>query len=101
MGLTNLPQKAIMKTMKWELNPNDVNWSMGGSSSGGTFERKTKITSRQLKLYHVPTKVYVEGEIEPGHYSKKEMKKLTEELRQRLYKELEQKVAKHLRIPGR
>lgn len=86
---------------KWKLNPNDVNWTMNASSGGGTFERKTKITSRQLKLYHVPTKVAVEGEIPSGHYSKKEMKKLTEDLKKRLYIELEDKVAKQLRIPGR
>lgn len=85
----------------WTLNPNDVNWTGSGSSSGGTFERKTKVTSRSLKLYHVPTKVYVEGEIPAGHYSKKEMKKLVDKLKEQLYKELEQKVAKHLRIPGR
>lgn len=90
-----------MADKSWAMDPNDVNWSMSGSSSGGTFERKTKITSRSLKLQHVPTKVYVEGEIPPGHYSKKEMQKLTEELKQNLYKELEQQVAKHLRIPGR
>jgi hypothetical protein len=52
-------------------------------------------------MIHTPTKIQVEKEIPAGHYSKKEMKQLTEKLKEQLYKELEQKVAKHLRIPGR
>lgn len=86
---------------KWKLNPDDVAWGWMGSSGGGTFERKTKITSRSVRLIHKPTKIEVKGEISPGHYSKKEMRKLSEDLYQKLFTELEQKVAKHLRIPGR
>lgn len=86
---------------KWKLDPNEVGWGWEGSSGGGTFERKTKITSCRITAQHLPTKVQVKGEIKAGHYSKKEMKKLREDLRVRLFNELEQKVAKHLRIPGR
>jgi hypothetical protein len=87
--------------MKWFLNPDEVGFSYNASSGGGTFERRTKITARRLCLQHLPTKIRVEKEIPPGHYSKKEMQKLTEELKKQLFIELEQKVAKHLRIPGR
>jgi hypothetical protein len=87
--------------MKWEMNSDDVSFGYSGSSSGGTFERKTKITSRRLWMLHKPTKIKVEKEIPPGHYSKKEMQKLTNEGIHQLTKELEQKVAKHLKIPGR
>jgi hypothetical protein len=87
--------------MKWKLDPNEVSWSWSGSSGGGTFERKTKITSCRVVVWHIPTKVSVEGEVKAGHYSKKEMKKLRADLYQKLFIELENKVAKHLRIPGR
>ena len=87
---------------KWKLNPKDVCWGWSGSSSGGSsFARKTKRTSRNVWVKHMPTNVVVQGEILQGNYSKKEMKQLTENLREKLLVELEQKVAKHLRIPGR
>ncbi len=86
---------------KWNLNPEEVGWSWQGSSGGGTFERKTKITACRIIGEHLPTKIKVEGEIKAGHYSKKEMQQLRADLQKRLFAELELKVAKHLRIPGR
>lgn len=50
---------------------------------------------------HVPTGVEVRGQVPQGHYSKKEMRQLRQELYQKLFVELERKVAKHLRVPGR
>ena len=87
--------------MKWTLDPKDVVSGWSGSSSGGTFARKTKVTSRRIWVKHMPTGVIVEGEISCGNYSKKEMKQLTENTKNLLLAELERKVAKHLRIPGR
>lgn len=87
--------------MKWSLNPDEVNEGWSGSSSGGTFERKTKITSCCIQLVHQPTKIKVEGEVPVGNYSKNEMRQRTENMKEKLLIELEQKVAKHLRIPGR
>lgn len=78
--------------MKWKLNSNEVSYSCSGSSSGGTFARKTKVTSSRIQLAHKPTNIKVEGEVLPGHYSKKEMQKLKTELEKRLFIELELKL---------
>jgi len=86
---------------KWALNPDEICWSWQGSSSGGTFERKTKITSCRIWAEHIPTKIKVEGIVASGYYSKKQMRNLRGELEERLIEELEQKVGQHLRIPGR
>lgn len=51
-------------------------------------------------MEHRPTGVRVEGAIEEGHYSRNEMRKLKEALRQRLLAELERQVGRRLRIPG-
>jgi hypothetical protein len=54
-----------------------------------------------MTLRHLPTGIEVEGRTESGHSSRKEMQHLMEELRVRLWPELERLVAVHLRIPGR
>ncbi len=77
------------------LDLNEVSWGWSGSSGGGNrkdFGRKSKITSRSLWMIHNPSGIRVNGEIPPGHYSKKEMKALTEDLKTKLLVELEQKV---------
>ena len=52
-------------------------------------------------MTHIPTGIEVTGEIPTGNYTKKQMRQLRQELEQKLFLELEAKVAKHLRIPGR
>jgi hypothetical protein len=44
--------------------------------------------------------IKVEGEISAGRYSRKEMRQKTEALKEKLFAELELKVAKKLRIKG-
>lgn len=88
---------------KWSLDPNEVTWGMHGSSSGksGQFERKLKSTSSTVFLTHLPTDTKVEGEVPDGNYSKKEMQQKREQLRQALFGQLENLVAKKLGIKGR
>lgn len=88
---------------EWALNPKEVTWGMHSSSSGksGQFERKLKTTSSTIFLTHEPTGIKVEGEVPPGNYSKKEMQKKREELKQILFMKLQGQVAKILNIKGR
>jgi hypothetical protein len=89
---------------KWKLNPEDV----GGGSSSGSGSRRgrygrmyTVRCSYRRTMTHIPTGIEVTGEIPTGNYTKKQMRQLRQELEQKLFLELEAKVAKHLRIPGR
>lgn len=84
------------KAEKWRLDPAEVTWGMHGTSSGksGQFERKLKTTSSTVFLTHMPTGLRVEGQVPAGNYSKKEMQKKREQLKQSLHLELEQLVAK-------
>ncbi len=89
---------------KWNLDPKDVgsHESTGSSSYRGSHGRLQ--TTRHLFSYtlkHIPTGVLVSAKVPPGNYSRKEMRRLREQLYQQLFVELEAKVAKHLRIPGR
>lgn len=90
------------KPAKWQLNPAEVTSGMHGLSSGksGQFERKLKTTSSTIFLIHMPTGLRVEGQVPAGNYSKKEMQQKREQLKQSLYLQLEQLVAKHLKIKG-
>jgi hypothetical protein len=98
-----LPVKEENRAMKWQLDQNDVGggWSTSSSTKSGQFSRRLKVTSARLTLTHLPTGLEVRGEVPDGHYSKKEMRKLREELYARLFLVLEEKVGKHLRAPGR
>lgn len=92
---------------EWHLDAREV--SEGGSRftshSGGKSVartgRSTGIQSAHMTLRHRPTGIQVEGTIEAGHYSRTQMAKRREELRDQLWTELERKVAQHLRLPGR
>ncbi len=52
-------------------------------------------------MVHRPTGIHVEGEVPPGNYSKKEMRKKRENLIQTLFLKLELEVAKELKVGGR
>ncbi len=88
---------------KWHLDPKEVTGGIHGSSSGktGIFERKLKITGSTVFLTHMPTGIEVEAEVPPGHYSKKEMQQKREALKESLFRELEDRVAKVLKVKGR
>lgn len=76
-----------------------------GSSSGGRSQlrqsRAMDTRSRTLALVHGPTGLRVEGTIAAGNYSRKDMQLQSRLLQQRLFGELEQLVARSLRVPGR
>jgi hypothetical protein len=76
----------------------------GSTTSGRTKLRQSRALdtrSLRLKLTHMPSGIMVKGEIPDGHYAKKEMNRLKEELRRVLFQKLESKVAREMRIAGR
>ena len=92
---------------KFRLDPVEVAMSKGwGFSEGGKGQhtkrsRAAGLSSYTIELIHKPTDVKALGEIPPGHYSRQEMIKKREQLKQTLFEQLEQKVAIFLKIPGR
>ena len=88
---------------KWSLDRDEVtrNWTGTSTTKSGQFSRRRKRTSSTLTLTHSPTKISVKGAVPEGHYSKPEMRKLEDELHEKLFSLLENKVAKHLRMAGR
>ena len=92
--------------MTWHLDPSEVRTSSLASSSGKRHRsardsRKLDERAITMRMEHAPSGLFVEGVIPEGHYSRKEMGRLYDELSARLFRELEAKVARHLRIPGR
>jgi hypothetical protein len=85
-----------------KINPQDLAVSRHSSSSGkpGVFDRRHKVTECRIKVKHRPTGIEVEGDVPPGHYAKKEMQKLRDELEARLKAELLLKVAQRLCWPS-
>jgi len=89
----------------WHLDPRDVVYHGGGTS----IPRRRKIQQNRnddfrdwtMTLVHIQTQTSVEGSIPPGHYSRAEMQKLKDELYGGLFRTLEARVAKALRISGR
>ena len=91
---------------RWELDPREVSWSGSSSHSGHRTHatrasRATATTGAELKLIHLPTGITVEGDVPRGNYSRGELKQRRDALYLELFRKLEEKVAKHLRIPGR
>ncbi len=90
----------------WHLDPSEVTWSaIGGSESANRHKarnsRALSVTTHRLTLVHGPTSLEVSGEIPRGQYSRTEMQRLKAELRASLFRQLEELVARHLRVPGR
>jgi hypothetical protein len=92
-------------TPRWSLNPAEVDAAMMGTTTSGRSQRRESraldVRSVKLTLKHRPTGVVVVGAVPDGHYARKEMTRLKAELRAGLFRELESKVARVLRIPGR
>ena len=95
----------MSKRKRWKLDPAEVSWSTEGSTS--TKRRKHRL-SRQLDerslrviLLHIPTRIEATGDVITGNYSRREMDAARDALIEKLIVELEGKVARHLRIPGR
>jgi hypothetical protein len=91
--------------MAWTLDLRDVDRFETSSRSGGrkraALSRALDLSDHALRLTHRPTGIAVSGEVPTGNYSRTEMTKLKQALNARLFAELEQRVARHLRIPGR
>ena len=93
---------------EWHLKPSDVqvgrHWSRSSARPHGVARTSRTAAGTQqghLTLRHVPTGVTIEGQTARGRYTRKEMGRLMDELKTRLWSDLERQVARHLRIPGR
>jgi len=93
------------KKSGWQLDWADV--SSGRTDHTSTTRKKLRYSralderSRKCTLTHEPTGIKAVGTIPTGHYSKKHIQKLCDELFAKLFTELEAKVARALRVPGR
>jgi len=90
---------------KWHLNPEEVTEFVTGHSGGFNrkklrYSRNSSETELKIELTHEPTGIKVSKVIK-GYYSRNQVKKLKETYYIELFALLEEKVAKHLRIPGR
>ena len=90
---------------RWTLNKSEVNL-LKMVFSDGKRKKATKVSRNYVEskttlfLEHLPTAEKVEGTIPIGHYTRDEMKLITYKLYQKLFLELEKKVAKKLKIAG-
>ncbi len=92
------------KANRWSLDASEVTWSASGSSGGRNKVRQNRnlgASSYTFTVMHKLTGLEVSGSVPLGHYSRSEMRQLKRQLFVKLFRELEDKVAKHLRIPGR
>ena len=93
------------KSKRWKLDPAEVTWGTGGHTS--TKRRKLRL-SRQLderslrvRMLHLPTGIEVIGEVSTGNYSRRDMHAARDALVEKLFAQLENKVARHFNISGR
>lgn len=93
----------MANTKPWRLDPAEIESGWFASSSGkkGQMARREKLTACTLFIIHRPTGIRLEGSIPEGHYSKKTMQLKRAALQEELLAQLEQAVAKALKIPGR
>jgi hypothetical protein len=90
--------------MPFKLNREDVagqTMNMVSKGPGSRFGRARGLSGVHITLVHLPTKVTVTGEIPLGHFARKQLSGLRDELYEWLILDLEKKVAKVLRVPGR
>jgi hypothetical protein len=88
------------------INVSDVRYE----STGGTIGRRSKatrssrsnsITGMQVTCKHMQTGVAVKGEVPSGSYSRAALRSLVAKLHAKLLLELDEAVARKLRLPGR
>ncbi len=88
----------------WHLNPAEVCKGQVGYSFGGRRKRRQSraldLRNLTVNLVHLPTGIIVEDTIPLGHYSRKEMQRLRDNLYKELFDKLEKQVARKLSIPG-
>ena len=90
---------------RWKLPRNEVRCSGTGSTSTNRKNRNrasraVDMRSWRYTLLHVPSSIEVSGEVPSGNYSQKTMQLERQKLFDKLFLELENKVAKYLRLSG-
>ena len=88
----------------WALKKSDV-YSYGGTSTSvkrknARQQRNIDERSLTLNLVHKATKIEVQGVV-TGNFSRKEMTEIKNNLYTKLFKDLENKIANHLKISSR
>ncbi|MEO1135620.1 MAG: hypothetical protein AAFW68_03280 [Pseudomonadota bacterium] len=71
--------------------------SSSGRRAKARSSRQEALTSRKIVITHKPTDISVSGEVEEGHYSRKQMQKSAAELQKALMEKLEKLVAKKMK----
>ena len=97
------PRKSTQR-QSWKLDPKSVSetCSTGRYCKGkARHSRELDLTDCTITLTHTETGISVSAEIPSGNYSKARMRLLKSNLRESLFSELQDKVAKALSIPGR
>ena len=88
----------------YRLDPSEVIYSSTTSHSGHRKKtrdsRNTMRSGAEIRLQHRLTSIEVRGSLPSGHYTRKEMRLLQQNLYDELYAALEQAVAKALKMPG-
>ena len=82
------------------MDPADVTWGTVTTTSGRRRVRHSRADdtrSLQLFLKHVPTGIQIEGEVPPGHYSRKVLREKQAQLCNQLLPRLEKRVLDALR----
>lgn len=98
---------AKKRDQGWHLDPHEVgasrDWLRTGRRRGGATRTSRAATKQvgHLVLTHYPTGLKVEGRTSEGHFTRQQMTQEMDGLRERLWRELEELVARELRIPGR
>lgn len=90
---------------KFILKPQDISFATTGSRAGGSASAKVSraASTRSLTVIirHEPTGLEIQGEIPEARYTKKQMLAAQRDQEQKLFEKLTERVAKHLKIPGR
>jgi hypothetical protein len=73
---------------------------VGAGRSGNRRPRSAKRTEQRITMVHIPTRLEVHG-IFSGFYDRKELSAMHSTLLGQLFSLLEQRLARHLRVPGR
>lgn len=85
--------------------PDDYNIVLSGHRRGGNasarVSRAQALTSETVEIIHSKTGISVTGEIPAGHYTKKQMQAAREKCLTALFSDIERRVAKNARKPGR
>jgi protein subunit release factor A len=98
---------ANSKKKGFTIDPKDValnrSW-LRASGRGGNIARTSRAVGTQegrMELIHTPTGISVSGIVNEGVYTRVQMTAAMDALKVQLWAELESKIARHLRLPGR